>query len=107
MRCDQFMGLPPEALQFLVKHAVKPTVCECCKQQIPEKREVIEFYDGMFNDQHPLYRIPLVGGEYAEEYLQADPWSSGPVFFHGLWVYKGGKVVKTYTWTDKEIEEAC
>lgn len=108
MRCDQFMGLPPDADQFLHEHAIKPKRCVACNQVIPPKLEVIEWYGGMFGEQFPLHRIPLKGGGYAEEFLQASPWSSGPIFFHGLRVYARGTgtLVTTFTWPDEELDNA-
>ena len=103
MRCDQYMGITPEAQELLAQN-VQIDVCPCCKRAMPINREVIGHYDGMFGDQYDLHRIPLKEG-YAVEFLQEDPWSSGPMFFIGLTVYNG-VLERTFKWSDDEIQIA-
>lgn len=40
-----------------------------------------------------------------KEYLQDEPWSSGPCIFMALWDCQNNKPVTETLWTDKEIEE--
>lgn len=49
--------------------------------------QIIGHYSGMFMEEYDLYRRQLTGGGYADEFLQASPWSSGPCFFIGLQVF--------------------
>ena len=55
----------------------------------------------MFDQEYPLHRHQLNNGFYADEILQASPWSSGPMFFIGLLVSDG----KKFLWSEYEIEE--
>ena len=105
MRCDQFMGLPMAAQSYLESHKVARETCPCCGQCIPRQLRVIGHYDGMFLDQYPLYQYVLHDGLYADEFLQASPWASGPVHFLGLRVTNNGELVSEFTWTPEEIEE--
>lgn len=107
MRCDQHIGLPTEAIFFLDKMEVEPNVCHDCERPYPRDLEVIDNYYGMFNNQYNLYRHQLKDGRYADEFLQADPWSSGPCFFIGLRVYDlDGNVTEEFKWNDEELANA-
>lgn len=55
----------------------------------------------MFENEYPLHRHVLKDGRYADEFLQACPWSSGPVAFLGLKVSDGTE----FLWTEEEIEK--
>jgi len=91
MRCDQFMGLPPSANAYLYTQNFCPSVTD--------------FYSGMFGDKYSLHKYTMLEG-YAVEFVQADPWASGPVFFLGLIVYDNyGTEIQRFEWTDKEIED--
>jgi len=97
MRCDQPLGLPPTAEDFLRVYEYIDC-CPTCKRPIPQL-EIIGKYSG-FNS-HPLYRHPLRDGRWADEVLQANPWSSGPVFFLSLQVSDG----QQFCWSEDEIAE--
>ncbi len=102
MRCDQFIGLPPAADEFL---NLRRQICDCCKQAIAITTEEIGHFEGMFMNQYPLHRYKFIGG-FVEEFLQASPWSSGPMLFLGLRVYNlEGELVKVIQWPEQEIEE--
>lgn len=101
MRCDQFMGLTPAADAFLKENEIPQEVCECCKRPFPRKLEKIGTYHGMFMEESPLHRRALIDGRTADEFLQASPWSSGPMHFIGLRVSDGTEFV----WSEEEIEE--
>jgi len=107
MRCDQFMGITPEARDFLAKNEVAPEPCSCCHRPYLPVWESCGSYAGMFDERHELFRHKLKDGRYADEYVQAAPWSSGPVFFIGLKVYDiEGNVTIDYLWLDEEIKNA-
>lgn len=99
MREDQPKGLPPAACAFLSEYEIQPACCSECKRPYPLPLKVIGSYEG-FND-HNLYQYQLQDGRTADEYLQATPWSSGPMFFLGLKVSDG----TILAWTEEEIEE--
>jgi hypothetical protein len=103
MRCEQFFGLSPTALQFLKENEIPPEICECCKRIFPRKFEIIGYYDGY--DKHPLYQHQLKNG-VANEYLQVCEFSSGPCLFLGLRIInKNGVRIDDIRWTDEEIKE--
>ncbi len=100
-REDQHMGITTAAMRFLDKNEIKPEACHACFQFKPMKLEKIGVYSG-FNE-YSLFRHQLIGGGYADEFLQAAPWSSGPMFFIGLRLNDG----REFLWSDKEIEHLC
>jgi hypothetical protein len=101
IRCDQHMGLPQGALDFLKEREVAQKQCPHCKQLMPSVLEQIGRYKGMFGDDYVLHRHILTNGDTADEFLQAAPWSAGPMFFLGLRV-SDGQIIK---WSIKEIDE--
>lgn len=98
MRCDQFSGLPKDALEFLKRYEVK---CPHCKQVMPDT-EIIGHYVGMFDNKYPLVRYLFADGGHADEFLQAESWPSGPIFFLGLKVSDG----EIFAWKQEEINNA-
>lgn len=105
MRCDQQMGLPPEAIAYLAEHEVVPTVCPCCNRPYPKVFEKIGGFVGMFEDEYPLYRHQLKNGEYADEFLQDAPWNNGPCFFLGLKVPGNMGMGVNLKWPQSDIDE--
>lgn len=103
MRCDQQMGLPPEAVAFLEENEKKPLVCDCCGRPFPKALVPIGAYVGMFETEYSLYRHELKNEGFADEFLQAAPWSSGPCFFLGLKITGTDGGVMVFEWTDSEI----
>jgi len=85
MRMTQFVGLRPEATEFLDKNAEQQIAetCPHCHQPTRHKpsREVYTKTDGMFGEEIPLHEYALRNGETWREIVQAEPWSSGPVIF--------------------------
>lgn len=53
-----------------------------------------------------LHRYIMPGGKVFDEYIQADPWSSGPVYHIALKDARTGKPVAESLWTNEEIEQA-
>jgi hypothetical protein len=56
----------------------------------------------MFGTEYSLIRYYLPDGRTADEFLQADPWSSGPCFFLGLRVSDG----QEFLWPQEDIDNA-
>jgi hypothetical protein len=105
MRSDQYMGLTVEAQNFLDLHEERSLPCPHCGRTYPVKLEVCAYYNGMFDDEYPLYQHFLTNGCTAEEFLQADPWSSGPCFFIGLRVYDIEKnLIQEFLWSQRVID---
>jgi len=106
MRCDQHVGLPPEAAAFLEANEIPVQVCRHCNRPMPRTLKVVGHYSGMFDQQYDLYRHPLKDGGHADEFLQATPWSSGPMFFLGLGIFQPGTKLpsRTITWAEEEID---
>jgi hypothetical protein len=94
-RSDQFMGLTDQAYE-LIQDATKEAECG--------------HYKGMFGDDYSLTEYIMVDGSRYQEFLQADPWSGGPVFFIALKKYNSNTdewdVVEESLWSDSEIEKA-
>lgn len=110
MRCDQMMGLPLEAIAFIEEHAVSRVVCPCCNRPYPRMLEKIGEFVGMFEESYALLRHQLKDGKYADEFLQAAPWSSGPCHFIGLKVFNpaAGELdpVQVFEWLQSDIDKA-
>lgn len=98
-RSDQYIGLPEDAQEFLREYGMTPEPCPHCGRGYPMKTEKIGKFTGMFDDEYPLLRYQLKDGRHADEFLQADPWSSGPMFFIGLKVSDGQEIL----WHDDVI----
>jgi hypothetical protein len=109
MRTDQPMGLPDEATAFLQENVLMKGAnpCRHCQKPTIDVFDCEQYgsYTGMFEGQdYPLLRYKLKGGGVAEEFLQASPWSSGPVLFLGLKIKDAqGSLVREILWTDNEI----
>jgi len=101
IREDQIWGLTEEAIEFLSENEVPEEVCLHCHRPFPRHLERVDWYEGMFETQYPLYRHVLLGGETAVEFVQTIEWSSGPCIFLGLSVSDG----REFLWTEDEIEE--
>ena len=66
------------------------------------KRETYGMTYGMFDEEIPLNRYTLPDGTVYQEFVQACPWSSGPMIFLAF-QDKDGKPVQESLWTDDEI----
>lgn len=51
-----------------------------------------------------LHRYTMADGRVLEEYVQAEPWSAGPVYHIALKDAKTGKPVAESLWTQDEID---
>lgn len=107
MRCNQWMGLNDKARDFLNHNCVMipGDVCPKCGHVLNQKKDCKkrEWIQGMFGlDYMPLIDFKLTDGRVASEVVQAEPWSSGPVFFVCLEI--DGK--RMFEWTQSEIDNA-
>ncbi len=114
-RSTSFMGLHKRAASFLEGHKrflYKETiikeypdgeVVETSKDNYDVSRTQYDTCDGMFCEEYPLFEYTLKDGKTVQEYVQADPWASGPCIFIAL-RSKSGHPIKTTLWTDEEIE---
>lgn len=87
MRCSQNQWLTQTAIQYIIDNAefkTIETINRWNKKNITEI-PVSEVYDttGMFDDVN-LYKYKCKDGSWIEEFVQASPWSSGPVIFIAL-----------------------
>lgn len=91
-RSWNFLGLTEDARDFLRANAhaeefelinrttdesVNRYVCACGE---PSGQSINPWYD----ETYQLLRYPLLDGSYCYEYVQATPWSSGPITFLAL-----------------------
>lgn len=67
------------------------------------QREVVGTYTGMFGDPHDLMEYRFRDGRVFTEYVQTEPWSSGPCFFIAL-KDNIDRVVPESLWAEEEIE---
>ena len=100
------MGLTPEAIDFLKENEVPAEVCEHCNRPFPKALEKIDIFTGMFEDEYGLFRHFLKDGRFADEYLQAEPCSSGPCFFIGLEIHGGTTPNQKFEWAQSIIDVA-
>lgn len=107
MRSDQLIGLSAEADEFLAANELVPEPCPHCKRGYGPTTEPTGLkYSGMFGQEYDLFNHKLKSERFAEEYLQASPWSSGPMFFLGLKVYDfDGTEIRDFKWTEEEIQK--
>jgi hypothetical protein len=115
MRCDQYVGLNKWASE---KVSRQQSVREVGARILPNgkalpfdrtikvpvaKIEVIGKITGAWTDHVAnLHRYTLPDGRIYEEYVQAEPWSSGPCYFIALKNSKGN-VISQSLWTDDEL----
>ena len=100
MRCDQYIGLPQLAHDFLHQYRLR-NCCPTCGVDLKKFSSPLGEFEGAYGTVYPLMRYHLLGGLLADEFVQASPWSSGPCFFIGLRVSDGTE----YLWSDEEIDE--
>jgi len=107
MRCDQMIGVTEKASNFLADNMLDAEECPCCHRPFPRKLETCGKFFGMYDNEHQLRLYRLKDGGYAEEFIQADPWSSGPCFFIGLKVFDvDGHFLQEFLWDQKDIDYA-
>lgn len=111
MRCDQPMGLSCGAEAYLAKNAIHNQHELFINGKIdkewtePKKEQIDRVYYGMFGTEYPLHRYQKKDRSFIYEYVQSDPWSSGPVIFLAL-RDRDGKPIKESLWDQEEIDNA-
>jgi len=70
-----------------------------------KREESEEFYEGMFGDKYLLNKYTFPDGRVYIEFVQAEPWSSGPMFFLALKDAETGEEIVESLWTEEEIDE--
>ena len=118
MREDQYMGLTHKAQELLGLNEKAHLYVE--KRIFPDGRELTRnvtgtrtvcelsggrFY-GMYDVQYNLHKYTLPDGRVYTEFVQAAPWSSGPMFFIALKDEDGNEVEESL-WSQKDINEGC
>ena len=83
MRTDQYIGLSPSTQKFVAKMEAKQ----------------YDTFEGAFCNKFPLFSYD----EKYFEYVQEEPWSSGPMFFIALKDAEGTPVSESL-WTQEEID---
>lgn len=89
MRMDQYVGLSYGGQKFLEENA------EVDHFQLLKNGEIVEEYteprktrcgqiEGAFGNDFPIFEYSLKDGSIVYEFVQASPWSSGPVYFIAL-----------------------
>ena len=99
MRTTQFMGFTPRGEEFIKELKIKYAPIEYNNEGQPV--DVI----GMFGELIYLCWFYYEGTKLKyHEYIQADPWSSGPCIFMAIWDDENNCPVKETLWDEKEIE---
>jgi hypothetical protein len=96
---DQFAGLPVAAETFLAENRRPLRICSTCGHVTKTYIEKYDTFLGMFMNEYPLYRHQLKNGQFAEEFLQAAPWSGGPIHFLGLRLSDGTE----FKWPEEDM----
>lgn len=120
MRTDQYIGLNPWARtfvegqqEFLYTEEVTRTfpsgeVLVIAPRKVMGTNVVLSQYDeieGAFGNTFPLFSYKFSDGREYFEYVQAQPWSSGPCYYLALRDGKGNPVPESL-WPQEEIDNA-
>lgn len=126
MRMDQYIGLNDWASNMLESYKVKCVVAHVAHPEgsdddpnpksfdLPSTEEMVPLYDveiigkiegAWDNYVANLHRYTMPDGTVYNEYVQAEPWSSGPCYFIAL-KNADGNIVHNSLWTDDEINNA-
>ncbi|MFA6842993.1 MAG: hypothetical protein WCR33_01185 [Bacilli bacterium] len=124
MRCTQFFGLSKNANDWLEKYCKQTHYFQKVfraydgsdewvevensegTQLVSKPLEENEKVFGMFGEEvYVLQQYEMDNGSIVEEYVQADPWSSGPCIFLCLRFQSTKKFVNKSLWKDEEIEK--
>jgi hypothetical protein len=80
------------------KYCAERMSCETLKMKL------LGSVTGMFDEEvYVLRQYETNDGRFVEEFVQADPWSSGPCIFLGLRYSNGGGVISETLWNDEDI----
>lgn len=114
IRMDQFKGLNPAAMKLIRDNEVLVYTEAITRiypdgrieQFLEERKETGKAkygsFSGMFDDEYPLMEYFMKDGSKVREAIQAQPWSSGPVFFLALQDEKG-EWIKETLWDEETI----
>jgi hypothetical protein len=119
MRCTQIIGLSPQAHKFLEENQKKVLIkCSCpdCETyhipMIIKEKYADASSQGMFDDGPSLFKYQLKDDTWIYEYVQACPWSSGPMIFTALaWepvknpYHIPDKIIQETLWSEQEINQ--
>jgi hypothetical protein len=122
------MGLNEGADKWLAKHCIhtnyivetKTTMLDWQGNPLPKTTTTVtntckkihisntnNFITGMFEEQvHELVEYVTIGGSTVEEYIQAEPWSSGPVIFLALRFKETKEPIRQSLWSEDDIDNA-
>jgi len=118
MREDQHIGLIRWAQKFIERGSIPVTVeivhtlpdgTRKVMDSFPSMTNPCQFpsgktYSGAWDGDHVLHEYRLDGKVY-EEFVQTEPWSSGPCFFLALRDPETGNAVRGSLWAEEEINE--
>jgi len=95
MHCTQVIGLNNSAIEWIDKNCKNtPTI---------DSGNTFEGIFGGNEDTYKLYKYITNSGREVEEYIQAEPWSSGPCFFIALRYVNTKRPVIKSLWSQEEI----
>ena len=116
MRCDQYVGLPPSAREWIAKNCRQVRISTTTVRKYhdgetatsTDERSEAEthpysHFEGMFGDKYNLHEYVKHDGSKVREFMQSDEWSSGPVFHLGL-QNEHGKPLITWQQCEKCFE---
>ena len=119
IREDQFPGLNKWAEAFVAGEQKLAYIAKLKKiypdgreEQAPDqeiyastikKEEDGRYYTGMFGTEYALHQYIFPDGKVYKEYVQEEPWSSGPCFFLALKDEEGRSVAESL-WTEDEVD---
>ena len=114
MRCTQIIGINEKADKFLEENIkIDYQYCGCpdCKTKHVKAPVELDHIDkkefGMFDDGPILRKYQLVDDSWVYEFIQADPWSSGPCIFLALSRDpEGNDPINETLWDEEEIKNA-
>jgi len=116
-RCDQYIGLNSWARRLIHQPKlsyrdfttrvydngeVETLEVKCGYKQLSISEPSGETFGG-FEGDYELKKHTMPDGRVYKEFLQASPWSSGPMFFIALKL--DGEIVKESLWTDEEMRD--
>lgn len=110
-RSTSFIGLNARAKRFISGYAkkTKESICPRCGTCLGGEvitKNVGEIHgiagEPVTNAQQYIHKKT---GKRFEEYVQADPWSSGPVIFLALRWSKTKRAVAGTKWSEREIDD--
>ena len=91
-----------ELLSLDFNNPVINNTIQCFKKGDSKKR--VGYIEGAWDDKvADLYQYTLSDGKVYTEYVQADPWSSGPCYFIAL-KDENDVPISESLWTEEEIE---